>query len=342
MWLKIILTTHVLFLINSQEISNDEDNSGETLNQVAVNGEDYNDENKKNVSILHFPTNTGNVGNIDLILNFPNLEELYIENYNLTKIPIFANLPKLVKISLLKNQLEVVTNASFSTSNLREIYLTRNKISQIYDRSFGPKTIQLFLTCNELIEISSKWFVVPKRLQLLNVGGNQIRTLRKDTFKDFTNLNHLDLRLNQLKTLETNSLSGPVNLSYLYLSYNNLTEISGSVFGSTSEKVHMTYFEMKYNWLSYITDDFLNKLKIDNFKIWANPWQCACKRKIKNWWTENNSNNTKDLAFEYDTPCITPLSFADTCVASKEEYIYEEFRKIFNPIPLRICGKSDR
>lgn len=341
MWLQNIVFLFLLTLSRGEFIFDMEEDTSEEIqgdNPFILDGALQ--EEQDDVQTLHFSSTNAarSLRNLGMVYNFPNLEELYIENANLTNIPLLANLPSLVKLSFMKNQLEVINNASVNILSLQILFLARNRIHTIFDAAFGPKMKEVYLTCNNLTSISSKWFTRPEALILLNLGGNKIRTVPENMFNKFVNLKYLDLRLNNLKTLEDNSLSGPLDMTILQLGYNNLTEISPNVFGNATGKFFIKYLDIRYNWMTYLSDETLNKLKVENFRMWANPWQCACKHKIKNWWTKVNNNNTKDLAFDYSTPCIRSLIFPDTCIHINEDYVYEEFNKIFLPQPIKLCA----
>lgn len=303
-------------------------------NPTVINGEEFDSDIK--IVTLHFPRKGSEIGNINIITNFPHLQGLYIDRYSLTKLPILANLPNLKLLSLAKNELSTINNASLATLYVEVINLFGNKINTINKNAFGPTTTELYLTCNEISEISSNWFTNPEFLILLHLGGNRIKTLPAYIFEHFINLQRLELRNNHLHILEHNALVGPRRWTFLHFGYNNISEITPEVFGvSLNLKiVHIKYLDVQNNLLSYLKDELLNKIIVDNLRISGNPWQCACRDRIVDWWKGQNSSESID---DKDDICYTAESFKNACVPVYEQQIIDKFKKYNRPYVAKIC-----
>lgn len=215
------------------------------------------------------------------------------------------------------------------------LVFTSNRISEIYDGSFGQRVEDLFLTCNELTEFSPKWFSNPAVLILLHLGGNKIKTLRSGAFDKFAKLERLELRNNLLTSIEDYSLAGTKNLNWIHLGYNNLTGIPPGIFGDAKSAARVNYFDITYNWISFLPEELLDVFKVDILKIWGNPWQCFCRDKVVKWWHSNSQ--VSDPVNVDRTPCVNLEKFQGECVEELDQQVYDQFKLFFTPIKVNLC-----
>lgn len=268
------------------------------------------------------------------VKNFPKVKEIFLDNTNLNKIPDFVNLPALQKISLSNNKLRTIESINFQRVPVTELIFSTNRINKIEDNSFGPKVETIYLTCNNLTKLSPTWFQNPAGIRRLNLGGNKITSVPDYMFKDFVNLNYLELRNNEIISLGIESLSGPSTMNTLQLAYNNITDIKENVFGP---KVHIERLDIQYNRLSFLNQGMMDKMTAKDVKIWGNPWQCPCKDIIFRWIAKNNKDFDLGLTRDEDPSCIYALSFNQHCVPFVDDELYKTFLMTFETFPIQFC-----
>jgi len=105
-------------------------------------------------------------------------------------------------------------------SNLKELYLSNNQISELSGLKDLNKLSTLYLMNNQIQELSALKGL--NNLSTLNLGGNQIQEL--SALKGLNNLSTLNLRNNQIQ--ELSALKGLNKLSTLNLSWNKISELS--------------------------------------------------------------------------------------------------------------------
>ncbi|XP_050344116.1 connectin-like [Nymphalis io] len=119
-------------------------------------------------------------------VHLTNLRELEIDRNNLFTLnsETFSGLKKLEKLDLSGNSLEVIGDNTFvPLKNLRSLNLEGNKIQMLDEKAFKglSKLNSLSLAHNVLTEIDNdKIFDGLKALSLMNLKGNQLRTLKPE------------------------------------------------------------------------------------------------------------------------------------------------------------------
>lgn len=275
---------------------------------------------------------------INEISAFPNVTAIWAESNGMRNVaPVIEDLPNLKSVSFAKNRISVVPKDFLTRSNPSAVIFSFNNISKIEDRAFGSNIEQLYVTCNQLNNISSSWFVNPKKLQQLFLGGNKITTIPKDMFKHFVKLSILELRNNQIVTLGIGSLSGPTQMLRLNLGYNNISEIKANVFG---EQLSIIEFDIQYNRLSFLHQEMMDKIQIEIVKLWGNPWLCPCQQLINAWIAKNNKDFSAGITREEDPSCIYALSFKNDCVPFVDLELYSKFVETFDLFTTDICPKT--
>ena len=109
--------------------------------------------------------------------------------------------------------------------------------------------------------LNGKHFRNLRKLELLNLYGNQIENIASDTFKDLTSLKELNLRDNKIQFLSSRVFHSQENLIKLYLDKNEIEFLSERIFENLGELKNL---ELHYNQLTLIPDDLLKyNLKLE-------------------------------------------------------------------------------
>ncbi|XP_038236045.1 fibromodulin [Dermochelys coriacea] len=178
-----------------------------------------------------------------------NLERLYLDNNNLTKMP--SPLPRsLRELHLAYNQItRIPSNALEGLENLTALYLSHNQIHDIGASFKGLKSLilvdlsynhlrklpdglpssleQLYLEHNYIYTIPDEYFKVSPKLLYIRLSHNSLTNegLSSNTFNTSSIL-ELDLSYNRLQKIPRVS----TNLENLYLQGNQINEFSISSF----------------------------------------------------------------------------------------------------------------
>ncbi|XP_005320924.2 osteomodulin [Ictidomys tridecemlineatus] len=186
--------------------------------------------------------------------NFPT--SMYCDNRKLKTIP---NIPMHIQQLYLQfNEIEAVTANSFiNASHLKEINLSHNKIkSQKIDNGVFAKfsnLLQLHLEHNNLQEFP---FPLPKSLERLLLGYNEISTLHTSAMDGLVNLTMLDLCYNHLhdSVLKEKNLAKMEKLMQLNLCHNRLESMPPGLPSS------LMYLSLENNSISSIPDKYFDEL----------------------------------------------------------------------------------
>jgi len=95
---------------------------------------------------------------------------------------------------------------------------------------FHSKLERLDLTGNKITEITKDTFSGLTELKVLSLSYNAIKSIDPDAFKDNTKLSNLDLKGNKITEITTDTFSGLTELQYLNLSYNPINSIDPDAF----------------------------------------------------------------------------------------------------------------
>lgn len=114
--------------------------------------------------------------------------------------------------------------------NLQKIFLPRNQLSRIHDRSFRglSNLVELDLSENMLTVIPSETFSDYTSLMRLILNGNPIRELKSNAFKHLSFLTTLELSNCQLASVEDEAFLGLDNLEWLKFDGNRIGTIQGN------------------------------------------------------------------------------------------------------------------
>lgn len=261
---------------------------------------------------------------IALVTDLPHLTNIFIDEVGQKRIPKFKNLPKLYEISLEDNKVEIVRKDAFSSAPVRDINLGANAISKIEEGAFGKDVRRIYLTCNELTKIDSKWFANPAVLEELDVGGNKIEVIEKGFFKKFTALHRIVLSYNHLKVIGDGTFSNRNSFYVLRLDHNSLTELKPTIFQEGN--ITIDFLDISHNNISFLYRTFRDKIHLTmRPRVGGNPWQCPCYQQIKQW------RPPKSVEFYPRDPPSKPKCIvsekSDNCIELVEQDVLETYAK---------------
>ncbi|KAM8803549.1 osteomodulin [Rhynchonycteris naso] len=186
--------------------------------------------------------------------NFP--LSMYCDNRKLHSIPKIP--AHIQQVYLQFNEIEAVTADSFiNATHLKEINLSHNKIkSQKIDHGVFAKLsnlLQLHLQHNNLEEFP---FPLPKSLERLLLGNNEISRLQTKSVDELANLTMLDLCHNHLEDsmLQEKKLAKMEKLMQLNLCNNRLESMPSGLPSS------LMYLSLENNSISSIPENYFNEL----------------------------------------------------------------------------------
>uniref|UniRef100_A0A0K0EI48 LRRCT domain-containing protein n=1 Tax=Strongyloides stercoralis TaxID=6248 RepID=A0A0K0EI48_STRER len=195
--------------------------------------------------------------------NLTGLEKIDLSNNVITSIPnnVFLIPKKTLRfLDLSKNKLSQVPAQEIRNSlNLTYLSLANNNISEIYQFQFMnlPSLKSLILHSNNLNKISPMAFMNVPKLQILDFYNNKLSNietsylqtfdklqslnlsfnnfLHSPIFKEFRNLEQIDLSHNFLTGLETLTFTENPKLTMLNFNYNNINNIERNSFNELNE-----------------------------------------------------------------------------------------------------------
>ncbi|XP_041366511.1 relaxin receptor 1-like [Gigantopelta aegis] len=208
---------------------------------------DFTDNKLKHISSDIFPV-TNNIQELILINN----------QLNTLKTSDLRNLRKLTKLSLENNLITTIEDGAFKWTQLQELTLYRNRITNIQKNVFTNM----------------------ENLRRLHLNENRISVIQPGSFKNLTNLHILILARNELVALQSGVFEGLHNLSLLDLSRSHIQEIKADVFEPLHNVESLILKENPIN--RFPSDSFtqLTNLKyayFDKFYLCAYVPQAQCE-----------------------------------------------------------------
>ena len=134
----------------------------------------------------------------------------------------FLGLKILTEFDLSRNRMVFIPN-KINAVALEVLDLSHNSISNILTKTAlegYTQLLKLYLSRNNLAQITEKAFHHTPNLQRLNLNNNKISSLKKDTFFGLKNLQSLSLANNNIKWIEANSFVETIRLETIDLSNN--------------------------------------------------------------------------------------------------------------------------
>lgn len=160
------------------------------------------------------------------IQKLKHLSALYADYNRLTSNTTWYYLPKLKKLSLISNQLEILPPEIGQYSSLISVNVAGNKITQVAPETARLQQLrQIILYGNQLTAIPDCVFEL-QQLEELDVYMNRITEV-PDKISRLQNLTHLYLSFNQIEKLPE-SIATLQHLKGLYAHRNRLSRLSDS------------------------------------------------------------------------------------------------------------------
>uniref|UniRef100_A0A9L0T8Z3 Leucine rich repeats and immunoglobulin like domains 1 n=1 Tax=Equus caballus TaxID=9796 RepID=A0A9L0T8Z3_HORSE len=202
--------------------------------------------------------------------DLPNLQEVYLNNNELTAIPsLGAASSHIVSLFLQHNKIRSVEGSQLkaylslevldlSANNIteirsacfplglpiKELNLASNRIGTLESGAFdglSRSLLTLRLSKNRITQLPVKAFKLP-RLTQLDLNRNRIRLIEGLTFQGLDSLEVLKLQRNNISKLTDGAFWGLSKMHVLHLEYNSLVEVnSGSLYGLTAlHQLHLS------------------------------------------------------------------------------------------------------
>lgn len=211
---------------------------------------------------------------ISLVSSLPTLRYFVLTRKQQVEIPRFVNLSEIRTINIWGNLFKTLPSYVFTLVPVLHIFLHKNLISLIENRSFGPEVRWLILACNKLSEFSPKWFENPKQLTRLHLGGNLLRSIDKNAFLNFTSLNDINLSNNLIITIGQGAFSGSSQYDWIFLNDNYIHKFSSKWFRKKIRTV-IDSINLANNSLMYFSRNW-ELVNVSKANIWGNPCLCYC------------------------------------------------------------------
>uniref|UniRef100_A0A2K5IZK4 Ig-like domain-containing protein n=1 Tax=Colobus angolensis palliatus TaxID=336983 RepID=A0A2K5IZK4_COLAP len=202
--------------------------------------------------------------------DLPDLQEVYLNNNELTAIPSpGAASSRVISLFLQHNKIRSVEGSQLKAYlSLEVLDLSSNNITEVRNTCFphGPpikelnlagnrigilelgafdglsqSLLTLRLSTNRITQLPVRALKLP-RLTQLDLNRNRIRLIRGLTFQGLNSLEVLKLQRNNISTLMDGAFWGLSKMHALHLEYNSLVEVNGaSLFGLTAlHQLHLS------------------------------------------------------------------------------------------------------
>lgn len=215
------------------------------------------------------------------------LQELRMRANKIKKIPngAFSTIKMLENLDLTSNIIsEIETSAFINLKNLEYLTLSDNKISSLNETVLKDlvSLVSIRLDSNKLRFIDENTFANNLNLSEIRLDNNEITVINGNAFGLLTKLRTLNLGSNRLQEIDIASttierLSIPYNkltaltvnqkMKSLYAPYNELTELSFSGGGSSSEMVEL---KLRRNLITDFTN-ISSLFKVEVLDVSSNP-----------------------------------------------------------------------
>uniref|UniRef100_A0A4W2BLW0 Leucine rich repeats and immunoglobulin like domains 1 n=1 Tax=Bos indicus x Bos taurus TaxID=30522 RepID=A0A4W2BLW0_BOBOX len=218
--------------------------------------------------------------------DLPNLQEVYLNNNELTAIPSLGSASShIVSLFLQHNRIRSVEGRQLkaylslhvldlSANNITEIRstcfphglpltelnLASNRISTLESGAFdglSRSLLTLRLSKNRITQLPVKAFKLP-RLTQLDLNRNRIRLIEGLTFQGLDSLEVLRLQRNNISKLTDGAFWGLARMHALILSFNNLTRLDEE---SLADLSSLSILRLSHNSISHIAEGAFRGLK---------------------------------------------------------------------------------
>ncbi|XP_061416948.1 uncharacterized protein LOC133348250 [Lethenteron reissneri] len=200
---------------------------------------------------------------------FRRTSEVFCDSANLTSVP--SALPAhTVRLSLDRNAIASHNLDLRCFAWLRSLHVGSNGLTA-FPRALPPSLTSVDVKGNNLTSLGRDTFAGLKSLRTLDLEGNQITLVDDRAFSDLRGLQDLNLRGNQLRSVPANL---PPSLVKIDLSRNNIVQLTGAVFWGLLNLASLILSDNAVQRLPERTFDHLTSLS--RISLEGNPWVCDC------------------------------------------------------------------
>lgn len=265
------------------------------------------------------------------------IQELHLEQNGIKDIDAgaFSNIANLQKLSIVKNNLNVVKNGIFNNLPVVTLSLSHNRISNLErDCLTGlSKLKRLYLESNRLSDFQPEILLNhPEILEELSLKNNEFNEIDRNTVRGFTGLKLLNVKNNKISKISVYTFENLDNLRVLILSNNLILDLAPDVFPKTG-LLNLEKLYLNRNHLSFLTTTTLERLKhIKHISIGGNPWQCPCLDAILLWLDDHHIQRKCDIQyFAGQRPvCVLPEQHPTRCVYMNDEVYHTWYSEVNN------------
>lgn len=191
--------------------------------------------------LLHFDASYNKITDLTGLEQWTTLRTLYLASNRIAELPvsIFSALSGLRTLELGNNRLRNIGPALSNLPHLEELFLGKNKLTEISGLEFLTSLTRLDLQSNRIVKLGDGLSKLTQ-LRELYISHNGITEI-DDGLSTLVNLECLDLSSNMISRLE--NLSTLVNLQEFWFSRNKISSFADVEQLANSTKLHTVYFE---------------------------------------------------------------------------------------------------
>ncbi|CAG7831021.1 unnamed protein product [Allacma fusca] len=198
----------------------------------------------------------------------PALERIDLSANNIWTFPdkLFCPAKSLEVLNVSLNRLQDITDLSFKEkesetdrckTQLRVLDVSSNRLIVLPSRSLLALTNlqELYLQANEISNIQDRALTNLRALRILNLSGNKIVAIPKDLFADAKEITEIYLQNNSLTSVAPGLFSNLNQLAVLDLSHNLLTSDWMNASGAFRGLIRLVFLRLGYNRLSHLNPE---------------------------------------------------------------------------------------
>lgn len=225
------------------------------------------------------------------------LEILKINNNLISNISsdTFNNVSQLIELNLEGNKIPELADDIFSAlTKMKVLNLRGNLLTTFSDKVFGFEASnlnELNLKGNRLTQLSSLSSLTS--LTDLILSSNELANLPEDIFRNVTAVENLDLSENQLTLLPEMIFNDLLSIKAIHLHKNNLRKVDAKLF-KDQEFIQQLY--LYDNKLESLPPGLLDPFVLQHTaRLHGNPWKCDCHMWYLHDWLLKRSQDVEML-----------------------------------------------